>query len=640
MRNRKLTSVLLIALATFFVVSCSEQVPPLEEPDQFMDVITGVATHISCCSAEIAGKAIVPKNMSTGFTLGISYFTTTGYESIQVEADFFDPEYNYSVNMGSLEPETTYYYRSYLNHLGEITYGEVKSFKTLAVSSLIQTLDATEINQKEAVLNAFLDLTNCIYDSLEYGFEVTLDGGGTHILKSDNYSGKKFSVKDEFLSRYTKYSVAAYVKLDGHTYKGETKSFTTMPVTATVTAEASDVSYRSATISGKLTIESEESFTTSAILYYSNTASTLEALKLNGMPRTLTLDSDGAYSVNLSLLASGNKYYYAVVAMVDEAESDSELKSFNTLQIVASITAESSDVSCHTATISGKLTVESEGAFVKSAVLYYSSTASTLESLKSSGMKKTWTFGSDGTFSKIVDWMSINENYYYCVVAKVDDKEFSSSVKSFTTLDYKTPDLVDLGLSVKWASFNLGASKPEDYGGYYQWAGIEDVTDKSIYLSWDNCPYHTGSSEFTGWTKYIPSEETSYWSGTGSPDNKTVLDPEDDVAHVTLGGKWRMPTEKEWFELWYNCSHREVRLNGIGGIWFISRKNGNRIFLPDAGIRDGKSSNESSFTYWSSSLDTYYPCYATITYNYEAEPEYIVPRRFRYCGLPLRPVSE
>ena len=92
MRNRKLTSVLLLTLATFFVVSCSKQVPPLEEPDQFRDVITGVATHISCCSAEIAGKAIVPKNMSTGFTLGISYFTTTEYESIQVEADFFDPE--------------------------------------------------------------------------------------------------------------------------------------------------------------------------------------------------------------------------------------------------------------------------------------------------------------------------------------------------------------------------------------------------------------------------------------------------------------------------------------------------------------------------------------------------------------------
>ena len=634
MRNRKLTSVLLLALATFFVVSCSKQAPPLEEPDQFMDVITGVATHISCCSAEIAGKAIVPKNMSTGVTLGISYFTED--EPIQVEADFFDPEYNYSVNIGSLEPETTYYYFSYLNHLGNIFHGEVKSFKTLAVSSLIQTLDATEINQTEAVLNAFLDLTNCIYDSLEYGFEVTLDGGGTHILKSDNYSGKKFSVKDEFLSRYTKYSVVAYVKLDGHTYKGETKSFTTMPVTATVTAEASDVSYHSATISGKLTIESEESFTTSAKLYYSNTASTLEALKLNGMPKTLTLDSDGAYSVNLSFLDSGNKYYYAVVAMVDEAESDSELKSFNTLQIVASITAEASDVSYHSATISGKLTIESEESFTTSAKLYYSNTASTLEALKSSGMKKTCTFGSDGTFSIIVDWLSINENYYYCVVAKVGDKEFSSSVKSFTTKEFVFA-AVDLGLSVKWANANLGASSPQDYGGYYQWAGTEDVSDKSINLYWDYCPYHTGSSYEFGWTKY--NTKSRY----GTVDNMTKFGASDDAATVNLGGEWRMPTHAEWKELLNNCRWTWTTLGGVKGYKVQSMMTGYTdkwIFLPAAGCRfDDVLYEVGAYGYyWSSSLDTDYPYFAYGVYFNSGD----VVRRSnpRYEGRSVRPVSE
>ena len=524
MRNRKLTSVLLLTLATFFVVSCSKQVPPLEEPDQFRDVITGVATHISCCSAEIAGKAIVPKNMSTGFTLGISYFTTTEYESIQVEADFFDPEYNYSVNMGSLEPETTYYYRSYLNHLGEIIYGEVKSFKTLAVSSLIQTLDATEINQKEAVLNAFLDLTNCIYDSLEYGFEVTLDGGGTHILKSDNYSGKKFSVKDEFLSIYTKYSVAAYVKLDGHTYKGETKSFTTMPVTATVTAEASEIQYNSATISGCLSVQSEGSFSKSVALYYSSSESTLEGLKSKGTIKTLTLGADGSYSETLSSL--------------------------------------------------------------------YSSTS-----------------------------------YNFIVVAKVDDVEFISATGNFTTPALPS-GFVDLGLSVKWASCNLGASKPTEYGGYYQWAGTSDVSSLDIYLD-EGGPYYIFTS---GYTKY------------NTKDNKTVLDSWDDAASVALGGKCRMPTDEEWSELKYNCSWTWTSINGVNGYIVQSKKSGytdNWIFLPAAGYRDKYYLDDvrSGGYYWSSSLETNYRgCAYTLNFNSGYFHSYSFSGRHK--GLSVRPVSE
>ena len=103
--------------------------------------------------------------------------------------------------------------------------------------------------------------------------------------------------------------------------------------------------------------------------------------------------------------------------------------------------------------------------------------------------------------------------------------------------------LVDLGLSVKWASCNLGASKPSEYGGYYQWAGTEDVSDLSICLDWNNCPYHTGSEQRLGWTKY-----NTKWS-YGTVDNKTVLESMDDAASVALGEKWRMPTIEEWEEL-------------------------------------------------------------------------------------------
>ena len=204
------------------------------------------------------------------------------------------------------------------------------------------------------------------------------------------------------------------------------------------------------------------------------------------------------------------------------------------------------------------------------------------------------------------------------------------------------PEAVDLGLpsGIKWASFNLGATKPEEYGGYYQWGGLEDVTDTGIYLNWDNCPYHTGSDMFTGWTKYIPSYQSSYWSGAGSPDNKTVLDPEDDVVRVKLGGSWRMPTKEEFDELRSICTSEWVTMNGVPGLKFTSNKNGNSIFLPAAGYRgnDYLDSAGSYGHYWSSSLYAGYPSYAYLMYfgsGYVNTNSY-----YRYYGRSVRPVSE
>ncbi len=205
-----------------------------------------------------------------------------------------------------------------------------------------------------------------------------------------------------------------------------------------------------------------------------------------------------------------------------------------------------------------------------------------------------------------------------------------------SSLSYKELETyVDLGLSVMWATCNIGADTPEQYGGYYQWAGIQDVTSTSIYLAWSNCPYHTGSDADTGWTKYVPSNRSSYWSGTGSPDNKTVLDPSDDVAHVKLGDKWRIPTDAEWTELRDNCTWTWTTQNGVNGYKVTSKKTGytnKSIFLPAAGDRDVGSSGH----YWSSSLFTNYPIYAFILY-FDSSHVYGTSN-FRRFGQPVRPV--
>ena len=203
------------------------------------------------------------------------------------------------------------------------------------------------------------------------------------------------------------------------------------------------------------------------------------------------------------------------------------------------------------------------------------------------------------------------------------------------------PEMVDLCLpsGLRWASFNLGATKPDEYGSFYQWAGLVDVTGQRMYLGWDNCPYHnTGSSDDRGWTKYIPSNRSSRWSGSGSPDNKTVLEPEDDIAHVTYGGSWRMPTYEEWIELIENCTRERTTINGVNGVMFKSKKSGRSIFLPAGGRRDYAShSGVGQYgDYWTSSI-------------YESQPEHAMYMNdghvaggadCRYYGRSVRPVSE
>jgi hypothetical protein len=155
------------------------------------------------------------------------------------------------------------------------------------------------------------------------------------------------------------------------------------------------------------------------------------------------------------------------------------------------------------------------------------------------------------------------------------------------------PEAVDLGLSVKWGSCNIGATTPEGYGEYYSWGGLEPVT---VY---DWAHYRYGSSA-TSLTKYcIRSSE-------GIVDNQTVLLPEDDVATQTLKDNWRMPTEAEFNELLENCTWSWTKQNGVSGYKVTSKTNGNSIFLPAPGQKsDSDWYNPGSVGYyWSSTLSS------------------------------------
>ena len=143
---------------------------------------------------------------------------------------------------------------------------------------------------------------------------------------------------------------------------------------------------------------------------------------------------------------------------------------------------------------------------------------------------------------------------------------------------------VDLGLpsGLKWATCNVGATKPEEYGNYYAWGEVEP---KEVY-NWGTYKWCNGSS--TTLTKYCTD------SDYGTVDNKIILNPEDDAATINMGGSWRMPTKEEYQELidestWTWTDDYNGTVVGLIG---TSKTNGNHIFLPAAGV-----SNDNDFYY-------------------------------------------
>lgn len=187
---------------------------------------------------------------------------------------------------------------------------------------------------------------------------------------------------------------------------------------------------------------------------------------------------------------------------------------------------------------------------------------------------------------------------------------------------------VDLGLSVKWATQNVGAVRPEGYGDYFAWG--ETTTNNS---------YPDGIYKWGGWktlTKYCTD---SYY---GTVDNKTKLELEDDAARANWGGAWRMPTKKEWTELHDKCAWKwteDYKGIGVRGYVVTSLTNGNAIFLPAAGCYYGHlvDGGEEGY-YWSSSLDTSEPSDA-YTMEFTSSSTKIDDSRREY-GLPVRPVCE
>lgn len=194
------------------------------------------------------------------------------------------------------------------------------------------------------------------------------------------------------------------------------------------------------------------------------------------------------------------------------------------------------------------------------------------------------------------------------ITASADGKQVTCRI---TVLKPNEPEAVDLGLSVKWASFNVGAYLPEEAGDLFAWG---ETSPKEKY-EWSNYKWGTSNNL----TKYNISN-----SNGSNPDNKVTLEAEDDAATANWGSKWRTPTGDEWNELLSKCTWIRTTQNGIEVYRIASNTNDNSIILPR------------NYWLWSSSLYEVYPYQAWHLYT----GSQYMSATDRSRGVCIRPVCQ
>lgn len=191
-------------------------------------------------------------------------------------------------------------------------------------------------------------------------------------------------------------------------------------------------------------------------------------------------------------------------------------------------------------------------------------------------------------------------------------------------------EYVDLGLpsGLLWATCNVGANAPEEYGDYFAWG---ETQSKSTY-DWSSYQYCNGYSNTL--IKYCNNASYGY---NGFTDNLITLSSEDDAATANWGTEWRMPTMEEWQELLDNTTPTWMAQNGVNGMLFTSN-NGNSLFLPAAGYREYHVlSNAGSYgRYWSSSLNLINPSSSWNLFFSAFDKN--IRAMDRDTGRPIRPV--
>ena len=379
-------------------------------------------------------------------------------------------------------------------------------------------------------------------------------------------------------------------------------------------------------------------YATSAFTYYTNSGSLATGITIN--PSTLEMNSGTTAQLMATLSPEG------AFGSVTWSSSNESVATVDANGVVTAVAGGTCTI---TATAGGSLKKATCSVTVKQLVtsIVLSQTKAVLE--LDGFVRLTATVLPENAANKNVVWSSSNEDVAPVRNGRVDAYGYGTAIITCEAADgsgvkatcvvyiVDSSTYVDLGLpsGTMWATCNIGADSPEDYGDYFAWGETEGYNDGKTYFEWSTYKWCEGSNSTM--TKYCTNSSYGY---NGFTDDKTELDPEDDAAYVNWGPAWRMPSEEQFSEL-INSSYTTTEWttqNGVYGRKITSKENGNSIFLPAAGYRRNISlyGAGSSGEYWSRTLNSDDPSYAG-SLRFDSSNIYM-GSYYRYFGRSVRPV--
>ena len=380
-------------------------------------------------------------------------------------------------------------------------------------------------------------------------------------------------------------------------------------------------------------------YATSVFTYYTNSGSLATGITIS--PSTLEMNSGTTAQLMATLSPEG------AFGSVTWTSSDESVATVDGNGVVTAVAGGTCTI---TATAGGSLKTATCSVTVKQMVtsIVLSQTKAVLE--LDGYVRLTATVLPENAANKNVVWSSSNEDvatvrngrvdaYGYGKVFITCEAADGSGVKATCVVSIPTNEYeyVDLGLpsGTLWATCNIGATTPEDYGDHFAWGETEGYNDGKTTFDWETYKWCEGS--YTTMTKYCTNSSYGY---NGFTDDKTELDLEDDAAYVNWGPAWRMPSREQFDELINNSNTTTwwTTLNGVKGRLIRSNTNGNSIFLPAAGYRDNSSlyNAGSEGFYWSRTLRSDDP-YCALYLRFWSSNIY-VSSGYRYYGHSVRPV--
>ena len=519
----------------------------------------------------------------------------------------------YQSNLSGLTANTTYYVRAYATNSEGTAYGEEISFTTLeehiVVEPTVVTISVSEVTETTAVT----------------GGNVTSDGGGEVSARGVCWSTSQEPTVEgshttdgtgtgEFVSNLTDlndnttYYVRAYATNEQGTSYGEQMSFTTVKhidLPEVTTVEPTEIATTSAKTGGNVISDGGSEVTAKGVCWSTSQNPTLsDSFSTDGIGL-------GEYLSIINGLTINTTYYVRAYATNEAGTAYGEEFSFTTLcDLPTVITTAITNVEITTAKGGGNVTADGGAEVTARGLCWATHLEPTIEDsflVEGAGL---------GEFTCDITGLNENTRYYVRAYATNSVGTAYGSVTTLKTADDGTIagiEYVDLGLSVKWAPFNIGATSPTECGDYFAWGEIETKTE------------YTEANSLT---------HGIYMEDIGG-------NPQYDAARAIWGSTWRLPSREEIEEIVAECTWEWTSVDGMNGCK-ITGPNGNHIFVPAAGCYIGA---ELKMLGQNGMYHSYKMCgdYVNFSYGFhfgEGSDNYQLDWLYRAYGRSIRPVTE